>query len=513
MTRLSIALNIRASKQRVWALITHPEQYPSFISDVKSVTIMQRDSTAALVHWKTTVQGIEIQWTEQCHYDHENSIVTFQSTKGDFTLYRGTLAVSHCTKGVQLSFDATLDWGLPSFERIISKVVEEKARRTFFGMLVAIKRHIESKQPKRTFGFVIHPLDLGLISIAFREPNIVFKRKDLLSKAFEWLPPFKCSDIVGLKSLDGTEVDGALIYCPLLPEQMISNQGEFALKRIIEAVKVAEALNARIVGLGAYAANIGRKGLLISEAVEIPVTTGTSYTIAIAIQGLERACEAVEARLGNLNVGIVGATGTIGITCAELLANRVGSLILCSRNESRLNNAVGLLQEKFPGLRVKQTTQLDWLIANSDVILTATSSPDFLINACSLRPGTIVCDVSRPRNVSPESVDQAGNSVLVFDGGVVRPPGEVDFDFYFGLPSGLAYACMAETMILALAQRFEGYSIGGNLTTSKVDEISRLGHEFGFRLAELRWCEREVPDITIENVRNCIHQRVIKTWV
>ena len=513
MTKLSVKVNVKTTKQRLWELITHPEKYPSLIPDVKDITVLQRASGTSLVHWKVTVEGVELQWTEQCHYDEENAKVSFHMTRGDFSSYDGTISLQHTGKGIGLILNATLDWGIPSFEKVIASVVDEKVRRTFTGMLVAIKRHAERNQPERSFAFVIHPLDLWLISVAFREPNIVSKRKDLVSKAFEWLPPFKCSDIVGLKSPNGVETDGALIYCPLLPHQMVSNNGEVALKRTIEAVKVAESLGVKIVGLGAYAAQIGRKGVLVAEAVQVPVTTGTSYTIGTAIRGIEAACHAVGVKLNQMNVGIVGATGSIGSTCAELLAGKVRTLVVMARNQARLDNLAGMLREKAPSLKITSTTELDWLIANSDVIITATNTPMALVDARSLRPGTIVCDVSRPRNVSSESVDETHGSVLVFDGGIVEPPGDVNFDFYFGLPPGLTYACMAETMILALAGRFEGYSVGGNMSSSKVEEISKMGEALGFRLAELRWCEREVPRETFEIVREHIHRRTVELRV
>jgi len=512
MTKLSLAVNVRCSKQRLWDIITHPERYSSFVKNIKNISVLRREGIVSLVHWKILLEEVEFQWTEQCRNDKENSRIYFHAIKGDFTVYDGSLAIEHNQGGVALILDATLDWGMPSFEKVIAKVIEERVRRAFTGMLVAIKRHAERNQPSKTFGFVIHPLDLGLISIAFREPTITSKRKDLISKAFEWLPPFKCSDIVGLQTPEGQEVDGALIYCPLLPEQMVNGNSEIALRRTIEAVQVAESLGVKLVGLGAYAANIGRKGVLVSEAVRIPVTTGTAYTIATALNGIEVVCSKVGVTLEQLSVGIVGATGAIGSICAELLGKKVNGLFLSARNQSRLDNLVAKLQEQHPVLRVTGTTELDWLIANSDILILSTSSPALLVDAKSLRPGTIVCDISRPRNISPESVEETHGTVLAFDGGIVKPCGDVDFDFYFGLPKGLAYACMAETMILALAERYEGYSLGGRITPSQVEEISKLGKRFGFKLAELRWCEEEVSEETFDIVRSHIRQKLAKSW-
>jgi len=511
--KLSLRIPIRTAKQRLWEVILYPERFPSFVPDVRDVSVLQRTDLAALLQWRITIEGVPVQWTEQCRYDPQNARIMFHATRGDFASYDGFLSIVHAGGKVELQMEIDIDWGLPSFQKVISQVVEAKVRRSFMGMLVAIKRYAEKTSVKRNYAFVIHPLDLDLISIAFNEPNITSKRVDLMSKAFEWLPPFKCSDITGLKAFNGKETDGALIYCPLLPEQMVANNGEIALKRTIEAVKVAESLGVGIVGLGAYAAQIGRKGVMVSEAVSVPVTTGTSYTIVTAINGVERACELVGLDLKGVRVGIVGATGGIGNICAELLAGKVGGLVLNARNRTRLTELESRLAEKVPGLEITQTTELDWLIANSDVIITSTNTPSALIDARSLNPGTIVCDVSRPRNVSPESVREARGAVLVFDGGIVKPPGTVDFDFYFGLPPGIAYACMAETMILALSERYEGFSIGGNLTPEKAHEIGRLGDALGFRLSELRWCEQEVSKETIEIVREHVRRRSIGTWV
>ncbi|MCG0279034.1 MAG: shikimate dehydrogenase, partial [Thermanaeromonas sp.] len=114
--------------------------------------------------------------------------------------------------------------------------------------------------------------------------------------------------------------------------------------------------------------------------------------------------------------------------------------------------------------------------------------------------GAVVCDVARPRDVS-RRVAEERDDVLVIEGGVVEVPGEVDFHFNFGYPPGLAYACMAETMILALEGRLESFTLGRDLTVEQVDEISRLARKHGFRLAGLRSFERPLPEEKILAVR------------
>ena len=125
-----------------------------------------------------------------------------------------------------------------------------------------------------------------------------------------------------------------------------------------------------------------------------------------------------------------------------------------------------------------------------------TSAVDSLIEPEDLKTGAIVCDVARPRSVSRQ-VAELRNDVLVMEGGVVEVPGDVDFGLNFGFPPQTAYACMAETMILALEQRYENFTLGRDLTVKQVEIIEQLAKKHGFKLAGLRSFERE---LTIEEI-------------
>jgi predicted amino acid dehydrogenase len=91
--------------------------------------------------------------------------------------------------------------------------------------------------------------------------------------------------------------------------------------------------------------------------------------------------------------------------------------------------------------------------------------------------------------------------VLVIDGGMVAVPGEVEFNFDFGFPPGLAYACMAETMALALEGRYESYTLGKHITVEQVETIAHIAAKHGFRLGGFRSFERAVTPEQIERVK------------
>jgi predicted amino acid dehydrogenase len=140
------------------------------------------------------------------------------------------------------------------------------------------------------------------------------------------------------------------------------------------------------------------------------------------------------------------------------------------------------------------------VLTEAQLILTVTSAIDDIIRPEFLLPGSVVCDVARPRDVSA-MVAATRNDILVIDGGMVDVPGPVDFHFNFGFPPGKAYACMAETIALALEGRLEDYTLGKHLTRARVEEIDAMAKRHGFRLSGFRSFEREVTLQQIETVR------------
>ncbi len=127
----------------------------------------------------------------------------------------------------------------------------------------------------------------------------------------------------------------------------------------------------------------------------------------------------------------------------------------------------------------------------ADALLMVTSATGALLEPEDIRPDAIICDVSRPHNIGPE-LRAARPDVQVIDGGIIAIPGQPDIGC-FGLPIGHAYACMAETMTLALDQRYEHMSLGGELDLAAVDSLRALAMKHGFRVVAPHRAEGAPP--------------------
>jgi predicted amino acid dehydrogenase len=270
---------------------------------------------------------------------------------------------------------------------------------------------------------------------------------------------------------------------------------------------MAEELGAKILGLGAYTSVVGDAGKTIAERLDIPVTTGDSYTVTIAVEAIYEAARVMDITMSDSTVAVVGATGTIGRTCAEMLAGGSAKLLLVGRRAEALDE----LREKceVQGAVVSASTEID-AIYDADLILAVTSAIDAVIEPRHLKPGAVVCDVARPRDVS-KRVAAERDDVLVIEGGMVEVPGPVDFGFDFGFPPKMAYACMAETMALALEGRYEDYTIGKDIRVEQSREIGAIAARHGFKLSGFRSFEHAVTPETIASVRErAAHNR--RAW-
>ncbi len=340
------------------------------------------------------------------------------------------------------------------------------------------------------FCFVIHPLSFE--DVVRYEPGAAGKGKPIIAKILEWMPAYAAAHVTGVRTPDGRTTEGWFVAAPLLPDQMLALPRDEVYARILAAIEIGASLGARVAGLGAFTAVVGDGGVTIAERAPIPVTTGNSLTIAAGVRSFFRGADEMGIDPAASTAVVVGATGSIGGACVHLIAPRVKRMILVARNETRLRKLHAEIAEQY-ACAVSFELDVSTAVREADLILTATSSTKDVIVPEALRPGAVVCEVSLPHDVS-RRVAVERPDVLVIEGGNMRVPGamrwervrEPGTDFELGLPRGTALACMSETMVLALCERYESFTLGRGIDLAKVREIDGLAVDAGFTLADMR---------------------------
>jgi fatty aldehyde-generating acyl-ACP reductase len=349
------------------------------------------------------------------------------------------------------------------------------------------------------FAFIIHPIDpkrdvarkYPLLGKVLPEPAIHF-----LSRFW---PPVQLSRVTGARSIaTDREIEGWLIAVPYTPQRMLQLPPAEVYRKIIAAGHLAERLGAKILGLGAYTSVVGDGGVTIARELDIPVTSGDSYTVAVSVEATIEAVLRMGLDLGSARVAVVGASGAIGGALAQLLGERSGSMLLVGRDLARLE-PIAAAVTATGNTDVTLSTRVDD-IRTADVVITVTSSGGALVKPDMLKPGAVVCDVSRPRDVS-RTTSRQRKDVLVIDGGLVSVPGAVDFGFDYGLPVRMTYGCIAETMALTFEGLFEDVSLGKELPLMQIQRVHAIATKHGFALAALRSYEHKLDDTVIQKVK------------
>jgi predicted amino acid dehydrogenase len=361
------------------------------------------------------------------------------------------------------------------------------------------------------FAFVIHPLSqeyfkkVKPIELLSRVAPPVFL--DSVEKVLAYAPPFVYSRVTGIKSPTGVEAEGWLISVGGTPREIMRRSPEFTYRRLLDAAKTARKLGAQIMGLGAFTKVIGDAGATVAKRAALPITTGNSYSASGALWAAHDALLRLRLLPGpngkervRFKAMVVGATGSIGAACARLLVKAAEEVYLVSPETAKLLALKESILKETPDARVALSARPDKVIGDMDMIVTATSGAGRkVLDIMKVKPGCVITDVARPLDLSPEEVARRPD-VLVIESGEIHLPGDVHMK-NIGLPPGVAYACLAETIVLALEGRFENFTVGRTIEWEKVREIYRMGLKHGMKLAAISGINGPFSDEDIERVR------------
>lgn len=345
------------------------------------------------------------------------------------------------------------------------------------------------------FGFILHPLDVSDIARKYAFTRCL--PASWVEAAMGVMKPQDCGRITNVQSLAGAETEGWFVGCPLSARQLLEGDPKRCTDKIVQACQVAADLGAEIIGLGAFTSVVGDKGITIAERLGAGITTGNSFTTATGLEGTLLGAERMGHDPRQCTAAILGATGSIGKIAAKMLAPQVGRLVLVGRNRATLDE---LLADVNGTDNVSVETDLTAALRDADIIVAVTSSIEAIVQPEHLKPGAVVCDIARPRDVS-KRVAEERDDVLVIEGGAIALPGNPNIEFNFGFPPGMVYACMAETMLLALEGMTDDYSLGADLKQEQVEQTAALGRKHGFKLGGFRSFERQLSDEDIAGIR------------
>ena len=359
--------------------------------------------------------------------------------------------------------------------------------------------------------FIVHPLTIAYLAhlpflSGLKKAPLALKR--VLEKSIVEAPCLKIGEVANVQSRD----NGPTVHCDIYsvwatPRQFSKMDPQKAYRILTETVAKAKARGAVLCGLGAFTKVVGDSGVSVHKMSDLPITTGNSLSASATLWSARQMVE----RMGLIQRNeqgrwqgkamVIGATGSIGKCCAKLLAHGVERLVLVAPNQNKLTTLQREIQQSDKNVEVIVTCDANTEIADTDVVITATSVYEGeLFDFSRLPPGALVVECSRPLNIS-KNVAASRRDVLVGKSGEVILPGDqMHLTCDIGLPKGVVYACLAETILLTLEGIHEPFSLSRDIPESRVRQIYRLAQKHGVKLAPIESVEGPVTDTMVEHV-------------
>jgi predicted amino acid dehydrogenase len=295
------------------------------------------------------------------------------------------------------------------------------------------------------FAFLVHARDHTDIARKFKIAKYLPKRL-VEFWCLHW-PPFVVTKIDNLKpDNSGKTISGCLIGIPMTAKQMLDNR-DLAMKKTVEAVKKAEKMGAKYVGLGALTAPVTKGGTEIID--KFPGTTITNGNTLTAVVSIHHIMEKIKSNQNIETVAVVGATGSIGqaITLALAQKTQDKKINIYARTKENIINLINKARESNPNLKIEGFSGDLSTLNTADLIAVATSASSAIIKKEHLKQNVIVYDVTQPQNVD-KAILKTRPDVTLIDGGLSKIP-FLKNKMPFGLPPQVVFSCFAETMLLA----------------------------------------------------------------
>jgi ribosome-associated toxin RatA of RatAB toxin-antitoxin module len=144
MTSVKAAAVIRRRKEQVYRVLREMDRFPSFLRDVKEISVKQSDSNRVISDWKIDIEGTPVEWRQETVFDEATQdTITFRMLEGDYERFEGKWELEKVSDDVtRVKLQAQFQWGVPGLERYVSNVLEEKASDSMKGMLFSIRREL-----------------------------------------------------------------------------------------------------------------------------------------------------------------------------------------------------------------------------------------------------------------------------------------------------------------------------------------------------------------------------------
>ncbi len=143
MPHVEVSRVIKGEGKAIYELIQAMEDYPSFMEDLESVTVLERGPGYDISAWVSKVDGRRIAWTERDEFYPEELRITYRQTEGDLKKMEGDWTIKPQGDGCLVTLSLDFEFGIAMIAGLLNPILKRKVRENGETMLAAIQRQVE----------------------------------------------------------------------------------------------------------------------------------------------------------------------------------------------------------------------------------------------------------------------------------------------------------------------------------------------------------------------------------
>lgn len=353
--------------------------------------------------------------------------------------------------------------------------------------------------PRRRAAWLCHLIDVD--DLTQQEPRLAdypFAARERLLERF--------APLAGPVVMSGVDVnpragDPVRLYPILLPfssrmarRWSISRNAELPRTLIREGIALADQLGCSVVALGQYNSILSSDGARLVEASDdgaadrpgragsVCISSGNHYTVALALQAIERVLADRGIDSSRCTLAVAGALGNIGSVCARILADRFERTLLLGSERRGIRRRLSEFAAILPRAQVIESPSQ---LVDAQVVVSAVSAASAPFEVHHFGREAVLCDISVPPSIRRTTL-HARPDLHYFRGGIASLPRQEDLKIAsYPLPPGQVFGCLAEAILLGWNEASTEHYVGP-VTLDRVAAMARLADHFGMELGELK---------------------------
>ncbi len=298
--------------------------------------------------------------------------------------------------------------------------------------------------------------------------------------------PPQIVETIKVTSTTGKQIEGRYVESCFLPEMLATRRVKAAIRKILNAMVLAQKSGLQITALGGFSSiifeefNLGENNQVRNVELQFDrFTTGNTHTAYIICQQVEQISAQVGIDLSQATVAVCGATGDIGSAVCRWLdaKTEIAELLLIARNQERLQN----LQAELGRGKIMELMEA---LPQADIIVWVASMPKGVeIDPTTLKQPCLLIDGGYPKNLANQ-IQYPG--IHVACGGIVEHSLDIDWKIMqivsMDAPERQLFACFAEAMLLEFEGIHSSFSWGRNqITLAKMERMGEFSVKHGFK--------------------------------